>query len=241
MRTIATIICFFLTLGNLIGQGSKENLKITPLTGGFYIFTTYNYYKGNRIPANGMYLLTSQGAILFDSPWDTTQFQPLLDSIKMRHNRDAVLCIATHFHEDRTGGLEYYKQRGIKTYTTRLTDDLSLKRGMKRAEFLMHKDTVFNVGEYSFQVYYPGKGHAPDNIVIWFEKERILYGGCLIKSVEDSSLGNLSDASLTDYATTLKNVQLKCKNPKYIIPGHNNWTNNGSLSHTLQMAKQAKH
>ncbi len=181
-----------------------------------------------------MYVVTDKGVVMIDSPWDTTQFQPLLDSIRVKHNKNVVLCIATHFHEDRTGGLEYYRQQGIKTYTTSETDELSKKRGMKRAEFLIDKDTVFTTGQYSFQTYFPGQGHAPDNIVIWFEKEKILYGGCLVKSVEDSTLGNLADADVKDYATTIKNIQKKCKKIKYIIPGHNDWTSTKSLEHTLK-------
>ncbi|MDX2048098.1 MAG: BlaB/IND/MUS family subclass B1 metallo-beta-lactamase [Chitinophagaceae bacterium] len=240
MRALATTIILLFPLKNIFGQHSDSSLKISPLTGNFFVYTTYNIYKGNRIPANGMYLITDHGVILFDTPWDTTQFQPLLDSIKVKHNKNAVLCIATHFHEDRTGGLEYYKQQGIKTYTTRQTDELSSKRGMKKAEFLIAADTVFRVAQYSFQTYFPGHGHAPDNIVIWFEKEKILYGGCLIKSVEDGNLGNLSDASAKDYAATIKNVQNKFKRPEYIITGHGDWTSTKSLTHTLKMAQELK-
>jgi metallo-beta-lactamase class B len=223
----------------LVSYGQRA-LIISHLTGDFYVYTTYNEYKGSRTPANGLYVLTNEGAIIIDSPWDTTQFQPLLDSIKVKHNKTAVMCIATHFHEDRTGGLEYYKKLGIKTYTTRKTDALSKQHGMKRAEFLIDKDTLFTVGQYTFKTIYPGKGHAPDNIVIWFEKEKIVYGGCLIKSVEDETLGYLGDASVTDYPTTIRNVQAKCKNPRYVIPGHNGWSNPNSVSHTLKMAEQLK-
>jgi metallo-beta-lactamase class B len=133
-----------------------------------------------------MYLVTNNGVVMFDTPWDTTQFQPLLDSIENKHNKMVVLCIATHFHEDRTGGLDYYSQRGIKTYTTKKTDELSKERGMKRAEFLIEHDSTFTMGQYSFQTYFPGPGHTTDNIVVWFEKEKILYGGCLIKSADDN-------------------------------------------------------
>ena len=38
------------------------------------------------------------------------------------------------------------------------------------------------MGQHAFQTYYGGQGHTPDNIVIWFDKEKILYGGCLVKS-----------------------------------------------------------
>ncbi len=238
-KITSTIICFLL-FGNVVGQNSDSRLRISYLADDFYVYETYNYYQGNRIPANGMYLLTDSGAVIFDCPWDTTQFQPLLDSIRIRHNKKVVLCIATHFHEDRTGGLEYYSKQGIKTYTTRQTDELSKNRGMKRAEFLIDKDTVFTIGQYSFQTFYPGKGHAPDNIVIWFEKEKVLHGGCLVKSVDDNNLGNLADASVKDYPTTIKNVMEKCKDVKFLITGHNDWTNTKSLSHTLRMAEQLK-
>ena len=238
MRTITTTIIFLLFLTNIFGQTSDSSLKISHLTGDFYVFTTYNLYKGSPVPSNGMYLVTNNGVVMFDTPWDTTQFQPLLDSIKNRHNKRVVLCIATHFHDDKTAGLEYYSQQGIKTYTTKQTDELSKTRGKKRAAFLIKNDTVFTVGQYSFQTYFPGPGHTADNIVLWFEKEKILYGGCLIKSTEDGDLGYLGDASVKDYATTITKVQKKCKNPKFIIVGHGDWTSTKSLTHTLIMAKE---
>ena len=240
MRTIISFLICFFYLAKLSAQTNNDILKISHLKGDFYIFETYNYYKGSRIGANAMYLVTDSGVVMFDTPWDSTQFQPLLDSIKAKHNKNVVLCFSTHFHEDRTGGLEYYRQKNIKTYTTFFTDSMSKKKGMKRAEFLMKNDTVFNIANYSFQTIYPGKGHAPDNIIIWFEKEKILYGGCLIKSVDDKTLGNLSDASITDYAATIKNVQQKCKGFKYIITGHNDYTSKKSLKHTLKMAEKLK-
>ena len=187
-----------------------------------------------------MYVVTRDGVILIDTPWDTTQFQPLLDSIYKRHNQPVVMAISTHFHNDRTAGLEYYRNKGIKTYTTKRTDELSKKHGMKRAEYLIENDTIFNIGQYRFQVLYPGQGHTPDNIVIWFEREKILYGGCLIKSYEDTNLGNLTDANITEYAATIEKVDNRCKNPHHVIPGHGSWLKKTSVSNTLRMAKALK-
>lgn len=238
MKKSACIIILFLVINSTFAQNNK--LQISHLTGNFYVFTTYNLYKGTPVPANGLYVVTNDGVIMIDSPWDTTQFQPLLDSIRAKHKKNVTVCIATHFHEDRTGGLAYYKQQGIKTYTTKQTDELSKARGMKRAEFLMTKDTTFTVGQYSFQAIYPGPGHAPDNIVVWFGKEKVLYGGCLIKSTDDSTLGNLGDANVKEYANTLRKVQAACKNPRHIIPGHSSWNSTKSLGHTLKMAENLK-
>ena len=240
MRIIILTITFIFSLTNIFGQTNEAKLKISHLTGDFYIYTTYNTYEGSQIPANGMYLLTNNGVLLFDTPWDTTQFQPLLDSIKLRHNKNVTMCIATHWHSDRTEGLEYYKNKGIKTYTTSLTDELSKKNNKKRAEYLIEKDTILNVGQYTFETYYPGQGHTADNIVIWFDKEKILYGGCLIKGTDAENLGYLGDANVTEYYSTLKKVQHKCPNPKFIIISHSEWDNINSLKHSIKLAKKLR-
>jgi metallo-beta-lactamase class B len=227
-------------LAKVFGQTEDPKLKITHLTGDFYIYTTYNTYEGSLIPANGMYLLTNNGVVLFDTPWDTTQFQPLLEHIVQKHNKNVTMCIATHWHSDRTEGLDYYMKQGIKTYTTKQTDELSKNNNKKRAEYLIKKDTVFTVGQYSFETYYPGQGHTEDNIVLWFNKDKILYGGCLIKGAEAENLGYLGDGNVFEYETTLKNVQKKYPNPNFIIVSHHDWSNINSLKHSIKLSKKLK-
>ena len=39
---------------------------------------------------------------------------------------------------------------------------------------------------------------------------------------------------------TGKNVMKKCKQPKFVIPGHDDWSNTGSVKHTFKMAQQLK-
>lgn len=233
-----SLLFFLFFVTTIFSQTKEPKLKITHLTGDFYIYTTYNMYNGTLVPANGMYVVTNSGAVVIDSPWDETQFQPLLDSIRVKHNKNVVMCIATHSHEDRTGGLTYFKGKGIKTYTTKQTDEISKKQEKNRAAFLIEKDTVFSIGNHKFQTYYGGQGHAPDNIVIWFGKEKILYGGCFIKSTEATDLGNLNDANIIEWEKALKKVQHKFKNPKFIIPGHQSWCSTNSLNHTLQLIQQ---
>lgn len=228
-------LIFLLT--SAISWAQSTALRIEPAAKDCYVFITYHDYKGQRISANGLYVVTNAGVMMIDSPWDTTQFQPLLDSIWKRHHQHVVACIATHFHEDRTGGLAYYRQQGIRTYTTTKTDSLSKKRGMPRAEFLLKRDTVLKVGQYTFRTFFPGHGHAPDNIVVWVESQRLLYGGCLVKSVDDTTLGNLGDADVNAYAPTLRRVISTFPHPRVVITGHNQWRDVRSLEHTLKMAE----
>lgn len=237
MKAIHFLIALYFSL-SLSAQ--TPALKITHLTGDFYIYTTYKPYKGTPVSANGLYVVTNKGVMMIDTPWDTSQFQALLDSIQNRHHQKVVLCIATHSHEDRSAGLEYYKQKGIKTYTSKQTDVISEKSGEKRAEYLFNKDTTFTLGQYSFETYYPGEGHTKDNIVIWFPKEKILHGGCAIKSTEATDLGYVKEANLAEWPKSLNRIKEHCANPKFIIPGHQSWKSLKAIDHTLKLLKENK-
>lgn len=228
------IIVFVLFTVFVFGQ-HKSALKITKLTGDFYVYETYKFYKNKPISANGMYLVTNEGVVMFDSPWDTTQALPLLDSIRKKHNKEVVMCIATHSHDDRTGSLGIYNQKGIKTFSTKQTDEICKINVEERASNLFEKDTVFKLGQYSFKTFYPGKGHTPDNIVIWFENEQILYGGCFVKSSQAKDLGNLSDANVLEWEKSINKVIQLFPKPKYIITGHQRWKSKKSLKHTLKL------
>lgn len=236
MKKVITLILFFL-LQITFGQ-SQRSLQISHLTGDFYVYKTFNTYKSELISANAMYMVTNEGVVMFDCPWDENQFQPLLDSIKAKHNKNVIMYFATHSHGDRAGGLDFYKQRGVKTYTIGLTDKILKRNKKKRAEFIIPNDTVFSVGNYKFRIFYPGKGHTSDNIVVWFDKEKILYGGCFIKSTTVSDLGFLGEADVKEWKKSIKRVQDKFVLPQYIIPGHEDWSNIESLDYTLKMLQE---
>ncbi|SCY55555.1 metallo-beta-lactamase class B [Flavobacterium anhuiense] len=238
MRKLTSIILFLVAVSNNFGQSKNSPLPISHLTGDFYVYKTFHDYDGTLISANAMYVVTDKGVVLFDAPWDKTQFQPLLDSIKAKHNKEVVMLFGTHSHEDRAGGFDFYRKKVIKTYSIKLTDDILKEKNEPRAEFVIPNDTTFTVGQYKFEVYYPGKGHAPDNIVAWFGKDKILYGGCFIKSEEAKDLGYLGDADVKEWEKSIKKVQLKFKNPKYVIPGHDGGTTNKSIDHTLKLVKE---
>lgn len=233
--------CLFLLLFIGFGAIAQNNkLKIKHLTGDVYLYTTTQLFSGTPFPSNSMYVVTDAGVVLIDTPWDKEQFQPLLDSIKKKHNKDVVLCIATHFHADRTAGLEYYSKKGIKTYTSKLTDDLSKASGDKRAGSYFVKDTVFTVGGKRFETFYPGEGHTKDNITMWLPEQRILYGGCLVKSVENSGLGNVADANIAAWDDSIKALLKKYRSIAYIIPGHFEGSRGRkALRHTIKILRKA--
>jgi metallo-beta-lactamase class B len=231
-------IFFVLIWTTAKGEIIAGPLGVEELTDNVYIYTTFNEFDGIKFPANGMYVVTDAGVVLIDTPWDTTQFQPLLDHIEKVHDLPVVLCIATHFHDDRTAGLEYYAAKGIPTWTSHFTYDLCRQHNEKTAQNRFDNDTVFTVGQFTFETFYPGPGHTADNIVIWIPALKILYGGCFLKSTAHDNLGNLEDASPRDWQQSLMNVQAKKWDYNYAVPGHFDWQDKGSVEHTLKLTRK---
>ncbi|WP_231458982.1 MULTISPECIES: BlaB/IND/MUS family subclass B1 metallo-beta-lactamase [unclassified Pedobacter] len=232
---LSAMLC--LIFSSVFAQNPK--LKIEKLAPNLYKYTSYNTYKGDIVDANAIYLVTKQGVVVIDAPWDATQFQPFLDSIKAKHNQKVVLAIATHSHDDRSGGLGFFKAKGIKTYATVKTNKILAATNKPTAQFTFNGDTTFNVGGYKIQTFFPGEGHTKDNIVVWFDKANLLYGGCFVKSIDSEDLGYIGEANVKQWPQSLKNLQNKFPAAKILIPGHGDGNTPKAINHSLQLLKAA--
>ncbi len=239
MKRITLKSLFLLVNLSLFGQ-EECKLHIQHLTDNFYVYTTYKKLNEVMYPSNSMYLVTDSGVVLFDSPWESSQFQPLLDSIFAKHNKKVVLAIATHYHDDRTAAFDFLRRKGVKTYSSKLTYELCEKYNENKASFYFTNDTIFELGDYKFETFYPGEGHTKDNIVIWFNDFKILYGGCLVKSTDNITLGNVTDANIDEWPLSIEKLINKYPNRNFVIPGHFGWSSNLGLEHTLQLLMQKK-
>jgi glyoxylase-like metal-dependent hydrolase (beta-lactamase superfamily II) len=226
------------SLACFIAISLNAQLDFKKISDSSYVFTTYQVYKEVKISSHGLLKITSGGVVMIDTPWDTTQFQPLLDSIDRKFHKKVLLVISTHWHEDRTAGLDYYRNKGIATYSTYATKNLCRENNLPQAQFTFEGDTTFNVFNTVFETYYPGAGHSSDNIVVYFPKDRLLVGGCFVKSVEAKDLGNLSDANIGMWRVAVKTLIKKYPKVKTVIPGHQKIAGKSALKHTLKLANE---
>ncbi len=233
------ILCLSLITIAAFSQQQPFKISIQHLTGNCYLFISYGLANGAPFPANGVYVVTNDGVVVIDTPWGEDETQQLIDSVYRRHHKKIILSISTHFHADRTGGIDVFKKASVKTYSSQQTLALCKKSGNKQAAYTFTNDTTFNIGGTTIQTYYPGEGHTKDNIVVWLPKQKVLVGGCLVKSTETENIGNVADANVAQWPQTIKNVMVKYPGAKYIIPGHQGWASLNSLKHTLEVIKSA--
>ncbi|WP_316813987.1 BlaB/IND/MUS family subclass B1 metallo-beta-lactamase [Pedobacter heparinus] len=232
MRISVFIILFFLSF-SIYGQA----LEITPLNEKLYVYTTYHTYEGQKVSANAMYLVTGNGVVLFDTPWDQAQNQPLLDAIEKRHHLKVIKVFATHSHEDRAGGFGFFNKKGIPTYASVQTNELLRSEHKPVALHTFEKGAKFQIGIEKFQLDYFGAGHTKDNLVVWFPEYKVLDGGCLIKSAEAKGLGFVGEADLKAWPKTILAIKDKYKTIRQVIAGHDNWKIPGALDKTLELLK----
>ena len=56
--------------------------------------------------------------------------------------------------------------------------------------------------------------------------------------IDAKDLEYVGEANIKEWSKTIKKIQKKFKNPKFIITGHHNWESTKTLEHTLKLIKQ---
>jgi len=230
-------ISVFISLFLLSLTLAAQDLEIVPINQKLYVYTTYHIYEGEKVSANSMYLVTTKGIVLFDTPWDQAQNQPLLDSIEKKHHQKVVKVFATHSHEDRAGGFGFFNAKGIATYASKQTNEILKSENKPIASNIVEKGELFQIGDEQFQINYFGAGHTKDNLVVWFPKYKVLNGGCLVKSAEAENLGYVGEADLNAWPKTILAIKNKYRKINLVIAGHDNWKIQGALDKTLALLK----
>jgi glyoxylase-like metal-dependent hydrolase (beta-lactamase superfamily II) len=216
--------------------------------------------------SNSLVIKFTNGKYLFiDTPITNEATEKLVnwlaerDSVKMK-----ITAINTHFHNDRLGGNGYLSKIGSTIYGSDLTVKLLKERGLGNGTLDMYKDpslkkyydywqnakltpptNVFSLKEgliltfdkATFEVFYPGPGHTPDNVVVYYPKKKILYGGCIIKTFSANSKGNIGDADLSNWYSSVNNILTKYPDAVLVIPGHGPEGGKELISHTMEIVK----
>src|SRR5699024_2496429 len=190
---------------------------------GVYVYRSLGNYEGSMVSANGLILESSGEVVLIDTPWDDEQTIQLLDWIDRKINKPISFAIIPHAHMDRIGGVNVLNSLDIPAISESRTAKEAAKNGYLQPDIIFQSDTLLSYGNSSLEAYYPGGGHTIDNSVVYLNNHHILYGGCFIKSSASTSLGNIEDAVLAEWPSSLQRVMEKYPEHKIVVPGHGNW------------------
>ncbi|OYD07863.1 subclass B1 metallo-beta-lactamase [Paludifilum halophilum] len=222
----------------------EKTIVLTKLNDKVWAHTSYNEWNGTTYDHNGLIVSTSKGIVLIDTAWDTAdnyqKTEELLKMIKKHLKKKVVLALITHAHDDSIGGIQALLNQGIDVRSTHLTAKLAKDYGYPSPKPTLDVNPVMKVGDTVVESFYPGEGHSQDNITVWLPQYKLLFGGCLIKSLDAKDLGNLSDANVEQWDDSVKKVIDRYPHVKTVVPGHGNWGNKSLLFHTISLIKQHK-
>ena len=209
---------------------------VAPLAPGLWLHTTTNVIApGVHFPANGLILERDDGSLLIDTTSQPDSAATLLQWSQQSLRSPIKQAVATHFHNDRTGGIPALQSAGVPTVAHPLTLELARSHSMpvptRALDF--DKNGVARLSK-DCELYFPGAGHTRDNVVVWFPRQRVLSGGCLLKSETSADLGNLADAVVTDWSDTVKRVQTRYSSAQKVVPGHGTISGD-PIAHTLAL------
>ena len=192
--------------------------------------------KFGRFSSNGLIFVRGGEAFLFDTPVTDSLTKDLVawirDSLKVK----LVGVIPNHWHSDCMGGLGYLKSIGIESYANKMTIDIATAKKLPIPAHGFTDSLQLQLGDRQIRCYFPGAAHSLDNIVVWIPSERILFPGCMVKSMDSKNLGNVTDGDIVAYPKTIDKVMKKYPDAKIVIPGHGAIGGMELLRHTKELA-----
>ena len=145
--------------------------------------------------------------------------------------------IIGHSHRDCLGGLEYLHNKGIESISGDKTKQKCIDNELPIATLSFSDKMLFEYEREKITCQYFGGGHTSDNIVVYFQKSRILFGGCFIRSLSSKRLGYTKESVIEDWDRSIVKLQKEFSGIKLVIPGHGKYGDIQLLNHTIKLVE----
>lgn len=241
MKAVLNIIIVLSVLifqhASLANTETVENkLTIEQLTPNLYQHTSFNKYKNSIVPSNGLIYIIEKEAVIVDTPWSEAATHKLLSWIEQQ-GLAVKLSVSTHSHADRTVGIAILNNLNIATYALDKTNQI-LKDENKATAKHSFAPPMVELVNGSLELHYVGGGHTVDNIVVWLPQEKVLFGGCMIKSLGSKHLGYIGEADLAAWPNSLEQLKQQFSEAQLVIPGHGKLGDMSLVEHSITLLQQ---
>jgi len=211
----------------------NKDIQLIQLKDSFFLHVTTDYVDGfGMVSSNGLLVIRNNNALMIDTPMDEIKTAAILDYLRDSMHTTVTVFIPGHWHNDCIGGLAELHRRNVFSIANEMTRAECIKRNLVVPKASFSKSLTWSFCGIPLECLYPGAGHSLDNIVVYFPEQKILFGGCLIKSAGSNSIGNIADGDVEAWPKTLKKVQKKYPDAEMIIPGHGSVGSFQVIEHT---------
>ncbi len=217
----------------------SEDIELIKLTANTFLSVSYGDISGyGRVASNELIFTNNKEAILFNTPIKDSLTKTLVTWLNDKMGLKVTAFVANHWHDDCIGGLNYLHGRNIKSYANKVTIDIARAKGKAVPQNGFSDSLKLMLDDKEILCYYLGAAHSTDNIVVWIPSEKLLFPGCMCKSIDSQNLGNTADGDLKEYPKTIDRVISKFPSAEIVIPGHGAWGGKELLLHTKSLANK---
>lgn len=233
-------LCIQCSTSKKVGSYESAKLKIERLTPNTFVHTSFLATQSfGKVPCNGMITIDKGEAIIFDTPTSDSVSLELIRWVEQNLKCTIKAIVATHFHVDCLGGLDAFHQKKIPSYANNLTIQLAKEKEVTVPQNGFAEIMEMSLGEEKVMVEYLGEGHTIDNVIAYVPKDKVLFGGCLVKS-SGAGKGNLRDANVGDWPRTVAKLKGAYPEVKWVIPGHGKSAGKELLDYTIDLFNAAE-
>ena len=219
-----------------------NDISLIPLKDSVYVHVTWdNDETFGRYSSNGLVIIRSGKALLIDTPADDAKTERLCKWLERSLSAKVTRVVVCHFHDDCLGGLGYLHKTGVISVGNGLTAGICKQKQLPVPMLQFNELLKFEFYGEPVECRYFGGGHTSDNITVWLPGSNILFGGCLIKATESAGLGNLSDAVVDEWESTVRRLMDTYSSIGIVVPGHGNYGGPELLEHTVRLVEAHKH
>lgn len=241
---IVFTLCFacWCTAPCLAGQKVQlsNDVEVEHLTEQVWLHVTYTNYPGyGRISANGLIVVDGATAAMIDTPWNDAQTGVLFDWVQNILHATIKHVIVGHAHDDCMGGLAEAHRRGATSYSLDITQQTAKTTGKAVPQQVFSDSFTLKFEQTELTLAYFGAGHTVDNIVTWIPSQKVLFGGCLIKSASSKDLGNTAEADVNRWPETVRKMMAAFPAADIVVPGHGAYGGQELLTHTITLSELA--
>jgi len=218
-----------------------KDIQLIHLQDSIFVHVSWHHLDNfGRFPSNGLIVIKNGQALMIYTPMDNDKTERLTKYLKDSMSVDLAKLIIGHFHDDCMGGLVYLQSIGIESIANSMTIEKCKEIGLPIPSTSFTDSLTFDFNGEQIDCRYFGAGHSFDNITVWIPSKQILFGGCLIKSIDSKGLGNLSDAVVADWDKTIEKAVKKYPVINTVIPGHGDFGGKELLTHTIELVEKEK-
>lgn len=248
MKRLLSVFALLLVVGcnsneyqsNIVYE--TPDLKIDKISDHVYRHISYLKTEDRgKVASNGMVVVNGGESIVFDTPTNDTASLQLINWLRDSLGVYINTVISTDFHRDAMEGIDVFQKQDIHSYANMFSISHAMGEGVEDIDLpekVFEDILLLKIGDNQHIIArFVGAGHTKGNIIGYYPAENVLFGGGLVRALDDGK-GDLNSADVKAWPKTVQKIKMFYPEIKIVIPKYGNPGGPELLDYTIGLFKK---